>query len=966
VGELEIALGRLAAGEPWLVQVVGEPGIGKSRLLSELAGRAGSRGYLVLSGRAAEFERDVPFGLLVEALNDYLGAIEATFLRSLDAATADELAWIFPALGDLGAESRPGRLASERYRAQYAIRTLLERFAARQPLVLLLDDVHWADGASIEVIAHLSRRFRGPLLCVLAFRRAPARLARALDSAARSGFGSRLELPPLNFDEAEALIGPGFDAATNARLYRESGGNPFYLEQLVRGTDPRHDRGPRWGEAPPAPGTLPAAVAGAIRDEVETLDPEVRLVLDAAAIAGESFELELVAAIAEVSSPLDALDALLRADLIRPTDAPRRFRFRHPIVRRAVYDEMGRGWQLGAHARAAATLAAAGAPASARAHHVDRSAIPGDEESIALLIDAARAAAPRAPLSAGRWLRSAVALLAPAADRKRRIGLLGEAGAAFAAAGSYEDSLACMEEALALVPRTDARRRAELSVEIAWIKQHGVRRFESQALLIKAHRSLPPDTPAALTVRLELAYDHWWRGEFDRTRDLAAAVAAAAGRPCPRTILARALVSLASFYESQLEDALRELAVAEQALATVPDERVAERMDLPAQMAVAAYRLERFEQAREHVRRGARISRQTGQSSMMPMLHRIESNALLMQGQLGEAIRAGQLATEAAHLLGNDRLAMWALEGDAMAAWWVGDTDRAVVTAREAVASAERAAEPFFSGLSRIQLAAALLAGGEAAATRSELVALDTDRTRRLLDLSAAHGWTVLTEAHVALGEVDDAAEVAVRAQARAQAAPLPQQMAGARLAYAVAALAKGDADGAVTAGQDAALRFDRAGNPLLAARARVLIGAGLAAAGERQAALDELTSADAFLSACGARQHAAVAARELRRLGRRVAKRRQPTPSSGGSDDLSARELEVAHHVTMGETNREIAAALFLSEKTIESHLARIYGKLGVHSRTALAAALGRNGWLMGSRSSGGSDRPGSRGARE
>ena len=123
------------------------------------------------------------------------------------------------------------------------------------------------------------------------------------------------------------------------------------------------------------------------------LAEETRIVLDAAAVAGDSFEPELVAAIAERPAPVAALDELLRAELIRPTEVPRRFRFRHSIVRRAVYDDTARGWQLGAHARAAAALAAGGAPASARAYHVERSALTGDEEAIALLIDAARTAA---------------------------------------------------------------------------------------------------------------------------------------------------------------------------------------------------------------------------------------------------------------------------------------------------------------------------------------------------------------------------------------------------------------------------------------------------------------------------------------------------------------------------------------------------------------------------------------------
>ncbi len=945
VAELDLALDRLAAGDPWVVQLVGEPGIGKSRLLAELGRRAEQRGYLVLDGRAAEFERDVPLGVIVDALNDYLGGLEPAFLSSLGDDTVAEIASIFPSLSGLTGELGARRVDAERYRAHYAIRAVLERLAARQPLVLALDDVHWADAASIEVIAHVSRRFRRAMLGAFASRHPPAQLAAALDGAARGGFGSRLDIGPLTAADAQALIDPHLDAATRAALYRESGGNPFYLEQLARASRPpglraelaTEDSGLGW--APP-PG-----VAAAIRDELASLSDDTRLVLDAAAVAGESFEPELVAAIADRPElpVLETFDELLEADLIRPTDAPRRFRFRHPIVRRAVYDGMARAWRLGAHARAAAALAAAHAPAIASAHHVERSAVAGDESAITLLVDAARAASPRAPLTTGRWLGAALALLPAHADHERRLGLLTEAAAAFAAAGAYEESLASWEQALALVPHDQARERAELTVRIADVKQHSIRRFESQALLKHALESLPATkSPTALTVRLELAHDHFWRGDFAQMRELAGGVSAAADWAGPRAILATTLMSLADFYQARLGDALTELVSAEEALATLPDGLLAERMELPAQIGLAACRLERFDEARDHVRRGLRVSRETGQSFIMPALLRVEANALLMKGQLGEAVRVAEAGTEAAFLSGNDRLSMWALEAAALAAYWAGDIDRALANAREAVACAERTAEPFFSGLSRVQLAGALLAGGDPARARTELAALDIDRTRRLLDLCGAHGWALLTEAHLALCELDAAADVAARAEARAEEAPLPQQAAGARCAWAAVMLAHGDARAAVAAGRVAAADFERAGNWLFGARAQVVTGAALAAAGERQAAIARLERAEVVLSTSGAVREAAAAARELRRLGRRITHRRPATPRSGLAA-LSLREREVADHVASGETNRQVAAALFLSEKTIESHLARIYNKLGVRSRVAVAAIIAR-----------------------
>ena len=194
LAEIEGALDRLAAGQPWLVQIVGEPGIGKSRLLAELCRRGEERGYLVLDGRAAEFERDIPFGLIVDALNDYLGSLEPALLRTLDEGLLAELASVFPAVPRYERAAALRDDNAERYRLHYAIRSVLERLTARQPMLLALDDVHWADAASVEVLTHLLRRFRGPLLTALAYRQPPTRLVGALEAAARGGFGTRLEL----------------------------------------------------------------------------------------------------------------------------------------------------------------------------------------------------------------------------------------------------------------------------------------------------------------------------------------------------------------------------------------------------------------------------------------------------------------------------------------------------------------------------------------------------------------------------------------------------------------------------------------------------------------------------------------------------------------------------------------------------------------------------------------------------
>ena len=434
-----------------MLQVVGEPGIGKSRLFAELARRAEERGFLVLEGRAAEFERDIPFGLVLDALNDYLGARGASWLRSLGEPAVAELAAIFPSLS--GAAELSGETG--RHRAHYAIRGALEQLAAEQPVVLALDDLHWADEASVELIGHLVRRFRGPLLAAFAFRRAPDSLVTALEAAERGGFGVSLMLDALTPEEAFALLDPSLDVTTRSALYRESGGNPFYLEELARAAArPARARELRDALVEPERTRLepPPSVAASIRADSAGLPERARTVLDAAAVAGEAFELDLVARIAEQSDPvaLAALDELLEADLVRPTDAPRRFHFRHPIVRRSVYEAMP--------SRLAARRARAGRGGTGLGWVAGRAGAPrravgrgGDEPAIALLVEAARATAPRAPRTAARWLCAALRLLPEGVDGARRLPLLNEAAATLNQAGAFDDALALLEEALPLV-----------------------------------------------------------------------------------------------------------------------------------------------------------------------------------------------------------------------------------------------------------------------------------------------------------------------------------------------------------------------------------------------------------------------------------------------------------------------------------------------------------------------------------
>ena len=204
-------------------------------------------------------------------------------------------------------------------------------------------------------------------------------------------------------------------------------------------------------------------------------------------------------------------------------------------------------------------------------------------------------------------------------------------------------------------------------------------------------------------------------------------------------------------------------------------------------------------------------------------------------------------------------------------------------------------------------------------------------------------GWLYATLARVELARGDRAAasDWAARSEATLDGLGLPLAEAWLLMARAAIALDAGDAKTAAELALDAAARAESVDAPLPAARCRTLAGTALAAAGRRDEGVLELSRAEAELAALGAARHRDEAARELRRLGERVSGR-QRRGGGEGLDALSGREREIAELVAEGRTNREIGGDLFLSEKTVEGHLTRIFAKLGVTSRVEVAEVVG------------------------
>ena len=298
---LDAALDGLASGTAACVTVEGEPGIGKTHLLTELRAHAEGRGFLVLAGSATEFERDLPFSLWVDGLDAYVASQELELEDVWNADLLDELAGIIPSLRPRR-DGGHGSVADERYRAHRAVRRLLELLAREQPLVVVLDDLHWSDEASIELLAALLRREPdAPVLLAAGFR--PAHAPPALSAALAVPAAQRIMLEPLSEAQASVLLGD-LEPRAAETIYRQGGGNPFYLEQLRRAREEGRRPGAIDGagvDTDVAGVPVPAAVAALLAEEVGSLPADELALLRGAAVAGDPFEPELAAAIAALS-----------------------------------------------------------------------------------------------------------------------------------------------------------------------------------------------------------------------------------------------------------------------------------------------------------------------------------------------------------------------------------------------------------------------------------------------------------------------------------------------------------------------------------------------------------------------------------------------------------------------------------------------------------------------------------------
>jgi DNA-binding NarL/FixJ family response regulator/tetratricopeptide (TPR) repeat protein len=946
-GALEAVLDTLSGGEPAYVTLEGEPGIGKTRMLDELRALAEGRGHVVLSGAAAEFEREMPFSVWVDALDAYVVSQDLGRHDAWDDVLGAELGQVLPSLR--AANGAGAAVADERYRVHRAVSRLLALLAEDKPLVLVLDDLHWSDGASVELLAALARREPdAPVLVALGFR--PGPVAQRLHAALAGPRVRRLRLEPLTQAEAAQLL-DHLDAGRASAIYRYGGGNPFFLEQLGR-VDGGGTTASKVGPAPEAGDTgVPPAVAAAIAAELGTLTDGSRTLLNAAAVAGEPFELDLAAAIAgmEAAQALSALDDLLDADLIRPTQVPRRFVFRHPLVRRAVYESQGVGRRLDSHARAAEALTARGADAAERAHHVEQSAAQGDAAAIELLLEAGRQVAPRAPRAAARWYEAALRLL-PSGDSDRQVSVRVSLASALRSCGELERCRATLLEAIELLPPESTVRRVEMTTLCAAVEHWQGRHAEAHQRLERAWDEVPDrTTAAAAALQMELGVDGLYELDFEQTLAMgrgALETARALGDP--------ALIGAAASALCLGEAAAGEIGAArehrEEALRHVDrlsDAELAPRLEALYYLGWAENYLEHYEEAIAHVDRGIAIARSAGEGRLLVPMMLVKGFPFEMQGRMAEAVEVCETAIEAARLSANPHYLFWALFELGWAHYYSGDLEAAIAAGEESARVGGRLAGgtmPSAGGGPGWQIACARFEAGDVERAREEMRALGSDELEHKIPVERCFDWETLGLVELASGNVDAADAYARRAEENAEQLGLRVPAAVAQRARAAVQMARGDP---LEAARSANRSWDAAasvGADLQAAFSRGLAGRALAAGGERAGAIEALREAERVCDRCGSVRFRDEMRRELRKLGARAEVRGPAAADDSGMASLTKRELEIAELITDRLTNPQIATKLFLSKKTVESHIRNLFVKLGASSRVEVARIVERD----------------------
>jgi DNA-binding CsgD family transcriptional regulator len=882
-----------ARGESSSLVLRGEAGIGKTALLMHAAERAAGS-TVVLRTVGVEAESDLAFAGLYGLLRPILEK-----LGELPETQADALA------GSLGLAAS---LGSDRLLVSAATLSLLAAAAEEGPVLCLIDDAQLLDTASAEALVFSARRLAAePVAMLFAVREGEARTfaAPSLPELVLEGLGTE---PAGQLLQASA---PAAADSVREWLLAEAEGNPLALLELPSGLSDAQLQG-RAGLPEAIP--LSSRLRSAFVQRADRLPASTRTALLIAALDDSGEVAKVVHAATATGLPDDALDSAETAGLLRVVGG--RIVFRHPLVRSALQGSSTISERRAAHAALAAALSGT-EDADRRAWHQALAALSTDEEVAAALEASARRYQARAghASAATAFVRAAEL----SSDEVRRAGRLAAAAEAAWAAGQPERARGLVTRAL---PTTTAQGRAEL-LYLRGVMEARTGDLRSAVAILAEAADASEIGARTLEMLTEATEAAEWAGDFVQ----AAALSARAGAIEPRSETDR-------FRVAALSGMAAELAGDHEAAAPLLREamRRAEQLEDPLPLIWASLIATMgnwggaFADGLPYSTRAVTIARERGLLSLLPMALWAQATALMEQGRFKLAYAAAEEGTTLARDFGHHLGAGWNLTLVAMLDAVQGDEPRAHDHVKEAIELARTGGGTF--AVDAAEWALGLLdltlgRPGEATDRLLPLTALERPEWNPLIGL-----WSIpdLIEAAARSGRLDETTDRFDRYAGWAQGSPSAARLSV--LARCRALVGDGD----MYEQFEEALAPDATVSPFQQARTELLFGEWLRRERRRREARRHLRRAADLFRQVGAPPWEERAAAELRATGE-TSRRRDPSTL----DQLTPQELQIAGLVAEGMTNRQIAAQLFLSPRTIDYHLRKVFSKLGVASRTEL-----------------------------
>ena len=913
---------RAGRGTGGVAFIEGEPGIGKTRLFQALLAQAGRRGFEVLEGAAEELWSERAFAPIVGALGLHVSSRDPARRRVAEITSTPTV----QAVGDAGL----------RFRVIDAMVELVEDRARRSPVLLAVEDLHWADPSTVLALDAVTRRLKDlPLMLVTTLRPVPrpSPVHRLLENSAARG-AVRIVLGPLD-DAAVAELAAqaaGVPPAPSlARALAGAGGNPLFVTELIGALIQEGAIRDVDGRAEAREASLPPSLRLVILRQLSPLSNEVLDVLRVASVLGSPFSMPDLCAVLDrkPSDLMTVLSAALSAKVL--AEAGDRMAFRHELVREALYLDLPETSRIALHRQVGEALAATGAAAVVVARHLIIGADRSDTTAFHWLLRAAREAALAPELAVGFYERALA--VAPPADAAAEVDqAAGELVEAQLWSGQLAEARARAHELLGGFhdPRVGHRLR------LALIRALGIAgRFQDAGAEVQAAREaldLGDEDRARLDA--EAAVLQVFSGDLDGGRTLAEASRAQAELVHDEAVLPLADLAfgLADFFSGHIQDAvaLTRRAAERKHKPSTPYESYAPRLFL----GTALIEADQLDEAEQVLSEGQRLD-DLGLAWQAALYHYQIGLHRFVAGRWDEAVAEFQAGLQVSdERPGGIGFSVSAHALQAVIAVHRGDLEGAGDYL--AAAGKEMAAGARF-GVDFAGWAGALWheARGEPAEALAALEAVWQPLQAMGLLTPCVRLGPDLTRLAVAGGRPDLARAVAETMDAAAALNPASSWRGAALLSQGLAYEDLSALVGAVEA-------YRESPRPMERAWAMQRAGAALAAAGDRDG-IDLLAEAIDAYEEVDALGDVARAEATLRGLGVRRGRRGPRRRPSRGWDSLTGTERRVVDLVEQGLTNPEIGRRLFISHRTVETHVGHVFAKLGISSRVQLAAEAAR-----------------------